>query len=132
MTTTTRNALAHIAEGIATYGGIFVLGTILAALLGRPRAVRFVDWWSARSRGFTRAWAALAALFGGFLVTARITVDVPDTLGIKPKTHLTRMGESCAGIKGRPCPGVLDVPHKAPEHPYGIVCATLCNREVRT
>jgi hypothetical protein len=61
-------------RALAVLGWLSVASGILAAVLGRRRAVRLVDWWSARSSGFTRAWAALAALFGGLLAAALLGV----------------------------------------------------------
>lgn len=51
-------------------GVLSIITAVLAPLIGFARLRAFVDWWLARPPGLIRAWAAIAAALGVFLVYA--------------------------------------------------------------
>ena len=51
-------------------GVLSIITAFLAPLLGFERLREFIDWWLARPPVFIRSWAAIAAVFGVFLVFA--------------------------------------------------------------
>jgi hypothetical protein len=56
-------------------GALGVLSLAAAAalpVLGYARVRSFVEWWTARSTGFVRAWSLVACAFGAFLVYAAV------------------------------------------------------------
>lgn len=51
-------------------GALVVAGGVVTPFLGLERARAMVDWWSAHGSSFMRAWAALALIFGLFIIYA--------------------------------------------------------------
>ena len=52
-------------------GLVSLIGAIAIPVLGRPRVLAWIDWWTGRSAPVIRIWALAVATFGGFLVYAR-------------------------------------------------------------
>lgn len=56
-------------------GGLGVLSLLAAVaipFIGYERLRRFVEWWMERPPGFIRGWAAVACIFGAFLIYAGV------------------------------------------------------------
>lgn len=51
-------------------GAFIVLAGIITPFFGVERAHAFVEWWSAQGTAFMRTWAALAIMFGLFVLYA--------------------------------------------------------------
>ncbi len=51
-------------------GMLIVVAGIVTPLIGVERAHAIVDWWSAQGTAFMRSWAALAVVFGLFIIYA--------------------------------------------------------------
>jgi hypothetical protein len=57
-------------EALHVIGGLVFVFGLITPFIGVTRSRRWLDWWSARGPNFMRAWAAVAIVFGSFLVYA--------------------------------------------------------------
>ena len=51
-------------------GALIVVAGVITPFFGVERARAMVDWWSAQGLIFMRGWAALAVIFGFFIIYA--------------------------------------------------------------
>lgn len=66
----TAAASSRLPRTLRILGALIVVGGVFTAFLGVERARAMVDWWSAQGPIFMRGWAALAMIFGLFIVYA--------------------------------------------------------------
>jgi hypothetical protein len=57
-------------DALYILGILSIITAVVAPILGSERVRAFIEWWTARPSGLIRAWAALATVFGVFLVLA--------------------------------------------------------------
>jgi hypothetical protein len=63
-------AASRLPKTLRVLGALIVVAGVITPFFGLERARAMVDWWSAQGPLFMRAWAALAVIFGLFIVYA--------------------------------------------------------------
>lgn len=58
-------------------GLLAATSAIALIALGHPRTGRLIDWFTLRPPSFIRGWAAVAVLFGAYLLWALLTTNAP-------------------------------------------------------
>ena len=66
----TAAASSRLPRTLRILGALIVVGGVFTAFLGVERARAMVDWWSAQGPIVMRGWAALAMIFGLFIIYA--------------------------------------------------------------
>jgi hypothetical protein len=59
---------SRLPRALRVLGALIVLAGLITPFFGLERARAMVDWWSAQGPLFMRAWAALAVVFGLFII----------------------------------------------------------------
>jgi hypothetical protein len=57
-------------DALHVIGGLVFVFGVITPFVGVRRSRRWLEWWSARGLNFMRAWAAVAIVFGSFLIYA--------------------------------------------------------------
>ena len=57
-------------EALQVIGGLVFVFGVITPFVGVTGSRRWLDWWSARRPNFMRTWAAVAIVFGSFLIYA--------------------------------------------------------------
>jgi hypothetical protein len=63
-------AASRFPRTLRILGALIVIAGIITPFFGVERARAMVDWWSAHGPTFMRGWAALAVIFGLFIIYA--------------------------------------------------------------